>query len=815
MNHAKRPPVGALATARNRILTTGTISLAILLGALLVWNWLSERLAHAHWIEAQAAQAASAVSAYGALLQAQAQELAAHGNPDTAQIAFPTLESSQFVPLGGLGIADPSFNSGLLRNNIEIRLVGRAFNGETVRAEAYRDGERWVVIAAARLSADSPDARGVLLLRTDLGMAAREHLALHSDAGTFSLWAHGAEDHYRFVAQPGSGDTPPAAARYLAETDVRPIYAGFDPASSLPSRAVIAGAIMASVGLAAMLGLGILVLTAFRRLGSTLGADVNRLHDLILLQRGTTATLPPLDTTELKPLGEALLAAVHEQTGADSAAPSRPPGSVEATTAAADPLEILTEIIPHGSVEATPTPLPATEVPAEIFRDYDIRGEAALISSNLALAIGRAIGSEALERGCSAIMVGVDGRDSSPRLREQLMKGLLATGIDVIDTGTVATPMLYFACHHLQTPSGVMVTGSHNPADHNGFKIMLDGETLRGQAIAALRERIMTGRFREGQGSYRVTGIDSDYIHAIAEDVLIDGTQRVVIDCGNGAAAVVAEDLFRELGCDVVPLHCTLDGRFPNHHPDPAEPDNLRDVIAAVKEHGAALGIAFDGDGDRIGVVSANGTVVTADRLLMLFARELLSRHPGADVVFDVKCSRDLPAIVAQNGGRPIMCRSGHSWIKEKMKETGALLGGEFTGHICFRDRWYGFDDALYCAARLLEILSAEGRSLDELLASLPQSVATPELRIPIAENRKFAAMAAIEAGIALEGARISRIDGVRAEFVDGWGLVRASNTSAALILRFEARDEAALERIRAAFRSELSRLLPETSGGF
>ncbi|MCP5321090.1 MAG: phosphomannomutase/phosphoglucomutase [Pseudomonadales bacterium] len=815
MNHANRPPVGALATARNRILTASTLGLAVLLGALLVWNSSSERLAHAHWIEAQAAQAARAVSAYGALLQAQAQTLAAHGNPDTAQITFPTLESSQFVPLGGLGIADPSFDSGLLRNNIETRLVGRAFNGEAVRAEAYRDGERWIVIAAARLSADRPDARGVLLLRTDLGMAAREHLALHSDAGTFSLWAHGAEDHYRFVAQPGAGDAPPEAPRYLAETDVRPIYAGFDPTSSLPSRAVFAGAIMLSAGLAAMLGLGALVLTAFRRLGSTLGADANRLRDLTLLQRGTTATLPPLDVAELKPLGEALLAVVREQAGGESTAPSLPPGSAEATMPAADPLEILTEFIPHGSAEATPASLPATEVPAEIFRDYDIRGQAALIGSELALAIGRAIGSEALERGCDAIMVGVDGRDSSPRLREQLVKGLLATGIDVIDTGTVATPMLYFACHHLHTPSGVMVTGSHNPADHNGFKIMLDGETLRGDAIAALRERIITGRFREGQGSYRVTGIDSDYIRAIAEDVLIDGARRVVIDCGNGAAAVVAEDLFRELGCDVVPLHCTLDGRFPNHHPDPAEPDNLRDLIAAVKEHGAALGIAFDGDGDRIGVVSASGTVVTADRLLMLFARELLSRHPGADVVFDVKCSRDLPAIVAQNGGRPIMCRSGHSWIKEKMKETGALLGGEFTGHICFRDRWYGFDDALYCAARLLEILSAEGHSLDELLASLPQSVATPELRIPIAENRKFAAMAAVEAGITLEGARISRIDGVRAEFVDGWGLVRASNTSAALILRFEARDEAALERIRAGFRSELSRLLPETSGSF
>ncbi|MCB1632378.1 MAG: hypothetical protein KDI23_11140, partial [Pseudomonadales bacterium] len=280
MNHANRPPVGALATARNRILTASTLGLAVLLGALLVWNSSSERLAHAHWIEAQAAQAARAVSAYGALLQAQAQTLAAHGNPDTAQITFPTLESSQFVPLGGLGIADPSFDSGLLRNNIETRLVGRAFNGEAVRAEAYRDGERWIVIAAARLSADRPDARGVLLLRTDLGMAAREHLALHSDAGTFSLWAHGAEDHYRFVAQPGAGDAPPEAPRYLAETDVRPIYAGFDPTSSLPSRAVFAGAIMLSAGLAAMLGLGALVLTAFRRLGSTLGADANRLRDL-------------------------------------------------------------------------------------------------------------------------------------------------------------------------------------------------------------------------------------------------------------------------------------------------------------------------------------------------------------------------------------------------------------------------------------------------------------------------------------------------------------------------------------------------------
>jgi phosphomannomutase/phosphoglucomutase len=375
--------------------------------------------------------------------------------------------------------------------------------------------------------------------------------------------------------------------------------------------------------------------------------------------------------------------------------------------------------------------------------------------------------------------------------------------------------MLYFACHHLRTMSGVMVTGSHNPPEHNGFKVMIGGETLRGPGILRLRERIERSLLAEGQGSYRVTEIDADYVKAVADDVLVDSAQKVVIDCGNGAASVIAETLFRELGCDVVPLFCELDSRFPNHHPDPAVPGNLSHLVAHVAEHGAALGVAFDGDADRIGVVSANGTIVTAAGLLMLFARDMLSRHPGADVVFDVKCSRDLPAIVAQNGGRPVMCRSGHSWIKEKMKESGALLGGEFTGHICFRDRWFGFDDALYCAARLLEIMAAENRSLDELLADLPHSVATPEVRIEMAEERKFAAMEAVSAGITLENARLSRIDGVRAEFPDGWGLVRASNTSAALICRFEGRDGAALERIKAAFLAELQRLLPSANVSF
>ncbi len=811
-----RKATGTFTTARNRIATGIAIGLFALLVALLAWNWSSARLAQARWAEAQAAQAARVVSVYGSLLQAQARVVAVRCAVDGAA-PFPGLESLQVVPLGGLGIADPSFDAALLGNNIETRLVGRAFNGEAVQPEAYRDGERWTVIAAARCAPAGGASRGVLLARADLGTLVREHGVLRSEAGTLSLWARGVEDHFRFIAQDGDGAAAQSPS-YRSESSVRPLYAGFEPASSLPSQTVAASAVVVLAGLAVALALVALVLVTFRRLGGALATDAQHLGELALEQRGSSATLPRLEVSELIGLGEALLASIRRH-GATPAPEPVAPGTTAAPTPAADPLEILgaTEadtiddpVAP--AVTAAPT---AARVPGEIFRDYDIRGREAQISPELALAIGRAIGSEALERDCRAIIVGVDGRDSSPRLREQLVKGLLATGIDVIDAGTVATPMLYFACHHLRTPSGVMVTGSHNPADHNGFKVMIDGETLRGAGITALRERIAQGRFREGQGSYRITGIDTDYVHAIVEDVLVDGAQRIVVDCGNGAASVVAEELFRELGCEVIPLHCTLDGRFPNHHPDPAEPENLRDLVAAVREHGATLGVAFDGDGDRIGVVTASGAVVTADRLLMLLARELLSRHPGADVVFDVKCSRDLPAIVAQHGGRPIMCRSGHSWIKEKMKETGALLGGEFTGHICFRDRWYGFDDALYCAARLLEILATEGRSLDELLATLPQSVATPELRIPIAEEEKFAVMDTIAAGIAFEHARISRIDGVRAEFADGWGLIRASNTSAALILRFEGRDADALERIRGAFRAELERLLPATDPGF
>jgi phosphomannomutase/phosphoglucomutase len=804
-----------LAPARQLLIRAIAIVSALLLAGAIAYSWTMELLAHGERAQATARQAALSLSTYGHLLAAHAQELAQDAtvprgtaaSGDAPRSAFPGVQSVQLIKLGPLGIADPGFRKGSLHNNIEIRLVGRAFNGEKPPTEAYRDNGSWILIAAAPVAAAQGTA-GAVLVRADLATVVRDHLPLAHDSGEFSVWSQGADGIYLPVLQPGRarGDAEP---HYRAATDIRPLYAGFEPASRLSLRLSLGiTALVLGVAAAGLL-LITLVLRTFRALAAALDADTAKLTGLALLQRNTTATLPALSWHELAALGEALVQLRRDQQpgapgpGAVAARPSRP---------APDALEIVEESLEiEEDAEAPP------EIPAEIFRDYDIRGRSAQIAPQLAHALGRAIGSEALDRQCASIMVGADGRESSPRLREQLVKGLLSTGIDVIDTGTVATPMLYFACHHLRTLSGVMITGSHNPADHNGFKVMIGGETLRGAGILRLRERIEHALFHEGQGSYRVTEIDADYIKAVADDVLVDGRHKVVIDCGNGAASVIAEDLFRELGCDVVPLFCELDSRFPNHHPDPAVPENLRALIAKVAETGAALGIAFDGDADRIGVVSASGSIVTADRLMMLLVREVLASHPGADVVFDVKCSRDLAAVVRANGGRPIMCRSGHSWIKEKMKESGALLGGEFTGHICFRDRWFGFDDALYCAARLLELLAAGDRSLDELLAELPHSVATPEIRIEMPEEQKFAAMEAISRGFSLEleNARLSRIDGVRVEFADGWGLVRASNTSAALICRFEGRDEATLARIQACFLAEIRRLLPGTNVSF
>jgi phosphomannomutase/phosphoglucomutase len=457
----------------------------------------------------------------------------------------------------------------------------------------------------------------------------------------------------------------------------------------------------------------------------------------------------------------------------------------------------------------------AEAIADEIFRAYDVRGVVGkTLSVDAVRRLGQAIGSEAYDRGQQTLCVGYDGRLSSPELAAALIQGLRASGRDVIDVGRVPTPVLYFATYYLETGSGVMVTGSHNPPQYNGLKIMLGGDTLFGDDIQALRTRIGADDLHAGAGNLQSMDISADYIRRVSEDVpvALGNAFKVVIDCGNGVAGDFAPKLMRALGHDVVELYCEIDGNFPNHHPDPSQPENLADLIAAVKEHDADLGFAFDGDGDRLGMVDASGRIVWPDTQMMLFARDVLSRNAGAEIVFDVKCSSRLGKVIAKLGGKPVMYKTGHSFIKNKLKETGAPLAGEMSGHIFFKERWYGFDDALYAASRMLEILMGFKQKPTEVFSKLPAGVSTPELRVDMKEGENLSVMASLADTGQFADARVSTIDGVRVDWKDGWGLVRASNTTPSLVLRFEGDNEQALARIKETFRKLLLDKNPDLS---
>jgi len=448
-------------------------------------------------------------------------------------------------------------------------------------------------------------------------------------------------------------------------------------------------------------------------------------------------------------------------------------------------------------------------IPSEIFKAYDIRGIVGrTLTPQIAERIGHAIGSEARSRKQLAIAIGRDGRHSGPELSAALAKGIRQSGIDVVDVGQVATPMLYFATHHLQTHSGVMVTGSHNPPEYNGLKIMLGGESLSGEAIQALRMRIESGDLAHGAGEYREFDIREHYLKRVTGDIKLGRPLKLVVDCGNGVAGATAPELYRRLGCEVRELFCDVDGSFPNHHPDPSHPENLADLINALKS-GGDIGFAFDGDGDRLGVVTRSGRIIYPDRQLMLFAADVLERNPGAEIIFDVKSTRNLFGWVRQHGGRPLMWKTGHSFIKQKLQETGAPLAGEMSGHIFFKERWYGFDDALYAGARLLEILSRE-RDPSAVLENLPDSINTPELHIQLAEGENHTLMEKLRQSAPFDAAReVITIDGLRVEYNDGFGLARPSNTTPVIVLRFEADNQAALERIQNDFRRAILAVKP------
>ena len=433
-----------------------------------------------------------------------------------------------------------------------------------------------------------------------------------------------------------------------------------------------------------------------------------------------------------------------------------------------------------------------------IFKAYDIRGVLGkTLDEHIAYKIGQAFGSAAKEKGEGTVVIGRDGRLSGPSLSAALAKGLQATGVNVIDIGLVATPILYYATNVLGTTSGIMVTGSHNPPDYNGFKMVLAGEAIYGATITALYERIQSEKFAQGQGSYQQQDLRAAYLERIVGDVKLKRSMKIVIDCGNGVAGAFAGDLYRQLGCEVKELFCEVDGNFPNHHPDPAHPENLQDLIRELQQSDAELGLAFDGDGDRLGVVTKDGQIIYPDRQLMLFAKEVLSRHPGAPILYDVKCSRHVAEVVRAAGGVPMMGKTGHSLVKAKMRETGAPLGGEMSGHVFFKDRWYGFDDGLYAGARLLELLSREVDP-NKVLNTLPQSMSTPELQIEVGEGENHALVGRLQSETTFVGSReVITTDGVRVEYNDGFGLVRASNTTPVLVLRFEAENQAALTRIQ------------------
>ncbi|WP_186203016.1 phosphomannomutase/phosphoglucomutase [Burkholderia gladioli] len=454
-----------------------------------------------------------------------------------------------------------------------------------------------------------------------------------------------------------------------------------------------------------------------------------------------------------------------------------------------------------------------------IFKAYDIRGVIGkTLDASVARSIGQAFGSEVRAQGGDAVVVARDGRLSGPELIAALADGLRAAGVDVVDVGMVPTPVGYFAASvplplasgERRVDSCIVVTGSHNPPDYNGFKMVLRGAAIYGEQIQALYRRIVAQDYAEGSGSYQQHDVADAYLQRIVGDIKLARPLKIVVDTGNGVAGELAPRLFKALGCELVELFTEIDGNFPNHHPDPAHPENLQDVIRALKETDAEIGFAFDGDGDRLGVVTKDGQIIYPDRQMMLFAEEVLSRNPGAQIIYDVKCTRNLAPWIREKGGEPLMWKTGHSLVKAKLRETGAPLAGEMSGHVFFKDRWYGFDDGLYTGARLLEIL-ARVADPSALLNGLPNAESTPELQLKLEEGENIALIEKLRQDAKFEGAdEVITIDGLRVEYPDGFGLARSSNTTPVVVLRFEANSAEALERIKGEFRRALTAAKPD-----
>lgn len=703
--------------------------------------------------------------------------------------AFPEAISAKLITLGPLGIASLDKNRYQLRNNIEQDLLRYASEGKQVEPEAYSINNQWMFsLAVPIMSADKQYASGALLLTLDSKYLSALLSQLDGSLGKTSL----IQSFKRKEHIISSTGTPSDSAAVASDTSVSHWQIRFVPSAELVASATRSPIISWGLMALSLLTVAAASLLALSSIQKALANDLQKLQ-----QPGNTNE--PFLLHGFADIAKLIAAKATKQTVA---------AKQQATAAKATKNDVVDE--------AAPAPAPASQsaytlpqsLAESIFRAYDIRGLADQeLTDDAVYGIGMAIGSEALDQGQQTIVVCADGRHSSPRIKEAMIKGLQASGRDVVDIGTLPTPLMYFATHQLGSQSGVMITGSHNPADYNGIKIVIGGRALSGNAITALRQRVLSNDLASGKGEYRIEDIEQAYIDYIINDVAIAQPLKLVIDAGNGVAGAIAPRLFEELGCEVIPLYCDVDGDFPNHHPDPSVEANLADLKAVVKEHEADLGIAFDGDGDRLGVVTASGQSVAADRLLMLLAQDVVSRNPGADVLFDVKCTRNLNTLISNYGGRPIMWKTGHSFMKDKMAETGALLGGEFSGHIFFKERWFGFDDGMYAAARLIEILSTTDPDLDIHLEAFPDSISSPELKVESDDQTKFSIIEQLVDNSDFGDGKLSTLDGLRVDYPDGWGLVRASNTTPMLILRFEADTEDGMARIQQTFKQQIGNI--------
>ena len=704
--------------------------------------------------------------------------------------AFPGATEVRLIPLGRLGIAELIASKVELNNNIEQDLVRRASNGEAAIPEAYLVNNRWLLSLAQPVQPEGIDyVMGVILVSFDQQYL-KALLGQRDDALGQTDLVQRFGNKPQVIASAGSGGQN--YLRTTQSTNVPHWQIEFTPSPTFVSQNSPA-TLMVWIALGA--SLLVILIACASTLSSLKKALTNNIQQVIEHPRGEF-TLPGFAE-----LGQHVQKAAREK-------------EALVATAAEEPVARAAEKA-QPAVADTPEPEPLS-VPGHIFRAYDIRGVADYeLTDDLCHALGCAIGSEALDQGQQSVVVAADGRNSSPRIRAAIVKGLQDSGRDVIDIGVVPTPLMYFATHHLETQSGVMITGSHNPPADNGIKVVIGGRALSGAAIQALKQRVEASAYSKGKGQYRTEDITSAYFDYIVNDIAIAQPLKVVVDAGNGVTGALAPRLLEELGCEVIPLFCEVDGNFPNHHPDPSVPANLADLIRTVREEGADLGIAFDGDGDRLGVATATGRIIPADQLLMIFAQDVVSRNPGADILFDVKCTRALNSLISQYGGRPIMWKTGHSFMKDKMQETGALLGGEFSGHIFFRERWFGFDDGMYSAARLIEILSTTTPDLEAHLQSFPQQVSTPEIKVVTTDNDKFSIIEALINSAAFGEGKLTTLDGLRVDYADGWGLVRASNTTAMLILRFEGETEDSLQRIKADFKHQLAAIAPQLDLNF